>query len=201
MQFKIGETDVKISFTFFAVMVLYFIDDYKKTVIASVITCTIHELIHLLFLIIYKCKIHKFTISLFGGNIIRKQSQKTSLNKEIVINVSAPVFNIIAGVILWVINKNSIFAQVNLVLGIFNILPFYNFDGGVALYCFLCKYFSQNLAEKVITATSFIILLIFTAFTLIISIFNEINISLLLINMYFITFFLYKIFNNSTCFA
>ncbi len=197
MQFKIGETHVKISFSFFALILFYFLGDYKKILVISLVVSAFHELVHLVFLLIFRCKILKFNINVFGGNIIRKQVSKASDTKEIIINLSAPLFNILAGIIIHIIKPNNLWGQVNIVLGIFNILPFFNFDGGMALKYFCMHFLNEKVTDDIISAVSFIIILIFTLINVKLAILNKINISVIVLNMYFISVFVYKIFKNT----
>ena len=56
----------------------------------------------------------------------------------------------------------AVFYVINLVLAAFNLLPFYNFDGGKILASILMNFLQEKTVNYIITITSFIILIPFT---------------------------------------
>lgn len=162
MQFKIKGTVYKISFSFFASVLLALVSDMGKSVFIFLLSAILHEAVHLLFIYCFSLPPKQVSLTLFGADIRRGLTASFNCNSEIIINASAPVFNIIAGVIFFIFAEISScfngelrdFAEANLTLGFFNLLPFYTFDGGNALKYLLLKYFNEKTADNVLTITS-----------------------------------------------
>ena len=172
MRFKIKNTDVKISFSFFAIFLLSLVSDTFNIYLFSFIASLIHEFVHVVFILLFGAKISTISLTLFGGNIKRNTTKIINNPKEAVISFSAPVTNIVIGVVsLFITREASIFAIVNLFIGVFNILPFYSFDGGRGLYYLITIKFSDNVANVILNITSITVTVVFSF----ISVFSFIN--------------------------
>lgn len=126
-----------------------------------------------------------YGIGIGGKNIIFKNSH------EVMIALAGPLLNfllvlmVIAGWWLMPLSYayTRLFMQVNLVLGIFNLLPFYPLDGGRVLYASIAhtKWAKKiALLDKIVTVlTSSVMLIAF-----IYSIFHTINFTLLFIALF-----------------
>lgn len=186
MRFKIKNTDIKIGFSFVAIVLLSIVCDNTGICISSVIVTFCHEAVHLCFIFLFKAEITEFSLSFFGGNIKRKSITDTDNFKEALISLSAPVFNIFAGILLRfaVSEKMVLFGNINLLMGVFNILPFCEFDGGRGLYYFLCLKFSSETAEKTVTVTSVLVVTAFSFIACYIFFGYEKNYMMLVISVY-----------------
>lgn len=163
MRFKIKNTDVKISFSFFAVVLLATVSDAFEVPLMSFVASLIHELTHVFFIIIFKVQITSFSLSIFGGNIKRRAFCEIGNLKEAVISYSAPLVNIIIGVCFIFLSEKTIaFGVVNICLGLFNLMPFYSFDGGRGLYYLLTTALSEKTADTVISILSVAVTVIFS---------------------------------------
>lgn len=196
MQFKIKNTQLKISFSFLA-LILFFITVEKSTVlIYTVLFSFLHELVHIIFILFFCGAPKKITVSVFGATIL-KNSSSESFIKEIIVNLSAPFFNILTGILLINFSYSEYdllqeLGEINLMLGCFNLLPFYNLDGGIALKNLLHLFFNENLSEKIITVISVIVATLF----MFISVYVFFNISrnpvLVMFSIYFIILVIFK---------
>lgn len=163
MRFKIKNTDVKISFSFFAVVLLATVSDAFAVPLMSFIASLIHELTHVFFIVIFKAKITSFSLSVFGGNIKRRAFCEIGNLKEAVISYSAPLVNILIGVcFMFLSEKTFTFGVVNMFLGLFNLMPFYSFDGGRGLYYLLTPALTEKTAETVINVLSVAVTVVFS---------------------------------------
>ena len=172
MRFKIKNTDVKFSFSFFAVFLLSLVSDTFNIYLFSFIASLIHEFVHVVFILLFGAKISAFSLTLFGGNIKRSTTKIINNPKEATISFSAPVTNIVIGVVSLLLTREaSIFGIVNLFIGVFNILPFYSFDGGRGLYYLITMKFSDNVANVILNITSITVTVVFSF----ISVFSFIN--------------------------
>lgn len=187
MRFKIKNTDVKISFSFFAVFLLSLVSDTFNIYLFSFIASLIHEIVHVVFILLFGAQISAFSLTLFGGNIKRNTTKIINNPKEAVISFSAPVTNIVIGVVSFFITREaSIFAIVNLFIGVFNILPFYSFDGGRGLYYLITMKFSDNVANVILNITSITVTVAFSFISVFVFINYNKNYLLLIISVYMI---------------
>ena len=199
MRFKVKETEFKISFSFFALLLLFLTTDTDIKYIFVIVFALVHEAVHLIFINIFSVAPKMVSLTLFGADILRENNATISNNAEILIHLSAPVFNLLFSGFFYLmysfLSKNSLFelfANINLVLGAFNLIPFYNFDGGNALYNFLLKYFTNKIAHSIMTCISVIITIVFSALAVLVFIKFKNNFSLLFISLYMIFTIIFK---------
>lgn len=171
MQFKIKNTEIKISFTFFALILLLIIFQKTEYLIISLASAVFHEAGHLAALMCFKIEILEFKISIFGANIKINVKKQINYFKDILISFSGPLVNLIISVFSYAfynIYFKKVFFDisiVNLVLALFNLMPFNAFDGGKILQIILKQKFSDSTAEKAVTIISLLILIPFTWFS------------------------------------
>ncbi len=197
MSFKIRKTEIEISFTFFALFLLFISSNNYKSYLITVCCGLMHEIIHLCFIYKFSCAPKRISFTLFGANIIRDNSVILKNFEEFAINVSAPLFNLFVGFLFNFLSKktNEVFSDftvINIVMGIFNLLPFYNFDGGNALRSLLILRLNDSTAEKILTVTSVIVTVLFSIMTFIVFIKYENNYSLIIISVYFLLTLIFK---------
>lgn len=186
MQFKINGTILKINFTFLISFLIFSLNNNLQAYLLSVIASLLHEIVHVLFIILYNDKITKITLNIFGGKIEKANTKLLSNKKEVIINLSAPIFNILMGITTFCVDKNNQWGIVNLFIGIFNIIPFVNFDGGRGLYYFLMDISNEKNAKKLLTITSIIVCFLFTSFSIIVFVKYYKNYFLLLMSIFMI---------------
>lgn len=172
MQFKFKNIKITISFTFFALILLLFIFRKNDFLHFTCFFAIIHELGHLFALNKFGVKILEFKISLFGANIKTENFKKIPIKSEIIILFSGPLINLILSVVLHITNliiKNASLNNlvlINLCLAIFNLLPFYNFDGGKIVEILLKSKFNEKLSETIISCISFAVLIPIIVFSI-----------------------------------
>ena len=168
MQIKFGNTRIIISFTFFALIIILISLNKTEFLYSTIIFAILHEIGHLLALKHFKISIEEFKISLFGGNIKILNNNKIQYYQNAIISFCGPLVNLFFFVLFYLLNiflKNKFINEIyviNLVLAAFNLLPFYNFDGGKILASILMNFLQEKTVNYIITITSFIILIPFT---------------------------------------
>ncbi len=184
MQFNVKSARIKISFTFFALILIILCCDNSKILVYSVLSSVIHELTHVVFILISGCKISEFTINFSGCRIERKNNKNTSNTKECLISLSAPIVNISTGAFSFIFFKNQLFGIINIVIGFFNLLPFFDFDGGRGLYYFLSSKKSERTIKNVLTLTSILSVILISFVS--VRVFTEYpgTYSLIILNLY-----------------
>ena len=195
MRFNILNTEVYISFTFLGILVLMVVDGNAYTYIVALCSSILHELIHVLTILVFRGKIYRISLSIFGGNIYR-DDHSLDYFKEAIINLSAPITNLVIGVVSIVLSYDYI-GYINIFIGTFNICPFYNFDGGRGLENLLKMKFDLNFCERIIFVTSIVTILGFSVFIFYLVYMGSVSYSLILIIFYLISCICVKIFTDT----
>lgn len=165
MQFKFKNIKITVSFTFFALIILLVIFNKNDFLYFTCFFAIIHELGHLFTLNKFGVKICELKISLFGANIKTESFKRISIKKEIIILLSGPLINLCLSAVLYFVNliiENIDFnnlISINLGLGIFNLLPFYNFDGGKIIEILLKSKLNEKISETIVSCISFAVLI------------------------------------------
>ncbi len=200
MQFKIKNTTYKISFTFLALILYVLTISKSRTIGILLLFAMLHEMVHLIFIYRFSVAPEMVAFNLSGANIKRGAIPSFNINSEIIINASAPVFNIFAGAVFHLLSKYfnayqitlSEIANINFVLGFFNIIPFYTFDGGNTLKYLLLKFFTERKAEQIITTVSLIVTVAFSFISIHIFLNYQHNFSLIIMCIYMFLSIIFK---------
>lgn len=198
MQFKIKNTKVTISFTFFALIIILISINKTEFLYESIVFAIAHEIGHAFALKFFGVNIDELKISLFGGNIKVLNNNKIKYWQSAIISLSGPLVNIFFFLLFYILYLsfefkfiNNMFV-INLVLATFNLLPFYNFDGGKILSSILLNYFNEKTVNLIITITSFLILIPFTYFAVYIFILDFKNFYLLIASVLMLLTIIFK---------
>ncbi len=200
MQFKIKNTVYKFSFTFLALILFALTTDKGKNLLLLLFFAMTHEAVHLIFIYRFSVAPEEVSFTLFGANIQRGISTVNNLNSEIIINASAPVFNILTGAFFYILSGclteyRSILTEissVNLLLGCFNLIPFYTFDGGNTLKYILLKFFRERITERIMTCISLLITISFSFISIHIFLNYQRNFSLFIMSIYMFLSIIFK---------
>ena len=129
INFRYKNTDISFLFSFFALFAVLFYSNDALKILSALLACIIHEAGHLTAMLIYDCKPKKLLF--YGGGIkIIPNCRIISYENDIIINLAGCFVNIISGIILLRFGMFQSFSKTSIVIGIFNLLPFSNFDGG-----------------------------------------------------------------------
>lgn len=135
IKFKILSTEFKIDFSFFMFMALIFMTGESKDIIIFFVSCVLHELGHLTAMCIFGAKSRSVYISGLGVKIIQSRENMISTARSVIILLSGAAVNYLIFILADFGMFSNEFSEVNLVLFIFNMLPFRNLDGGSILLC------------------------------------------------------------------
>ncbi len=168
----------------FWVLLLFCFDDVYIAVI-TLISAVIHELGHEFYL--YRLT-GKFVLprgALHGLKI--KEIKQLSYKEETILYICGPFANIAIGLSVLLLNSfdNSyiyIFAVVNIITGLSNMLPIEGYDGYGALNCMLSEHLQLYTAHRIMTVLSF-------TFTLVLCL-----LSLYIINRFGESFWIFAVF-------
>lgn len=191
MKFKICHCEFTIRISFLLMISLLLMLDTTGFLSYGLLAAAIHELSHVFMMILCGRIPKKICLTAFGAEI-SASSEKTSYQKDCLVNLSGPAVNLLLGGLLVLLGNQTLFAQMNLALGLFNLLPIIPLDGGQALFSLLCLYFPENTVEKILKIISFCILVPLGILGFIILFHSKWNFSLLLCSVYLMAFLLLK---------
>ena len=197
MKFNIKGTEVYISFTFFIAFAVVLLNGNLKFYFVVLVFSVLHEFVHIVFLMMYGFPIRRIALSIFGGNISRDKNSGEYI-KEAIINLSAPIVNIVIGVVLLCSDNYKEWGNINLFIGAFNICPFYNFDGGRGLHNILIKVLGRARADIAIYVSSILVLVGFVFANIAVIAMKKPNIIFIAINIYLISCFAVNLFKKDT---
>ncbi len=193
MRFKIKHTEFSLSFTFFGVFLIIMCIGELKICFFSLAAALFHEAVHIIFIIISGGNVSSVTLNGFGANIVRGERALPDF-KEAIISYCAPFANLTAALLLY--KYTQLFATVNLIMGIFNLLPYYDFDGGRGLYYILKHFMSTEKTNKILDVLSVSVTVLFTFSGVYIFFYHNKNVTLILLSIYMIIRFFIRLKPN-----
>jgi stage IV sporulation protein FB len=130
VEFSFSGTKYRLDFAFFAILGagFLFFGGVAKWFLFAVI---LHEFTHIVFAKVFGAKIKE--VRFYGAGIGIKPEMRvcTGVFPRVLILLSAPVVNLFLAFVYK--NSNPVFSECNLFLGVFNLLPSVNLDGGAAI--------------------------------------------------------------------
>lgn len=160
----------------------------------AVIFSILHEFVHYITATLLHYKSEKIALGLFGGILYLKDSFIKPVH-ELLIHISGPFFNLVtAAVLINIYRTNHIdiiknLVSVNIMLGGFNLLPFYPLDGGKLIRLYISFFLGYGRALKITLFFSKLFSFFLFLFGIYLVQYNLINllISAVAVNIYFIT--------------
>jgi len=122
----------------------------------------LHEAGHLLMMALFRVRPSRICLTAAGVRIERPPALALSFAQEIAVAFAGPAVSLgLAGLFALLGRIRSLPPDpcgLNLIFGLFNLLPVRQLDGGRALYFLLCGRFSQRAADRVVLASSLLCL-------------------------------------------
>ncbi len=137
IEFMLRKTALRLDFSFFAVMFIFFFLDSGGGLVA-VSACIVHELSHLVVMAV--CKVPVESITFYGAGIrISAQLCREKRCVRVCVLGAGVAANLLLSTLFYALGEYA-FSAVNLITGAFNLLPIGEFDGAQLLrelvYCF-----------------------------------------------------------------
>lgn len=196
MKFNFFNTKIYVSFVFMSLISLFLIIDKTGLFLPMAVAAIFHEFGHLFFMWLFGCQPKE--INLIPGSVQIVASYSVGENKNNIILLAGPFVNILIFIILYVnycfFNDDGhiTFAFINLLLGVFNLLPINGLDGGNVVYNMAFYKWGIKRAEQILKIITiiFAILLIIVAIMLTVS--GKTNLSAYILAVYLILSVLLK---------
>lgn len=151
MRIKHSETDVKINLSFAATVTCMLILDESGVCSVALFCCFVHEAAHIACLLICGERPALVELSFYGIKLER--IPMSSRRYDILVYAAGPAANLALSAVLTAgfsdnpsIKKAAV---ISFVVGAFNLLPCRPLDGGNILFECLCKFMSEEKAEKI----------------------------------------------------
>ena len=158
MNFKLFNCIIKINFSFLLLLTLALYLN-KKDFLLLIISAVIHELSHIVAMLLVKIPIREINVSAFDFEI-KKNIEDT--NKTFFVLIAGPICNLLIFLLFFMFRSTIFFNDTfkiffinNLFLFLLNILPIYSLDGGQILYYFLTKKLDIVKSNKILDVLSF----------------------------------------------
>ncbi len=147
---------------FVAFLCAYFYFDPAETFFSFLFAITLHEGGHLLALRCMRAQIHKISFHLTGAVI---QTQTLSYRKEFLAAAAGPTVNALCAALF--LYRAPRFALVNLLLFVYNLLPFYPLDGGRMLRAILHQLLPEKparIVERILAGSGLLFLTVLSCY-------------------------------------
>lgn len=180
-------------------LILFYFTDQIILYVTMLIFCFIHEFGHLCMGMLLGMIPEKIEFNPFGLSISFKtnklfQNKKSFEIKNILIAFAGPATNLLLIVIIFMMNLDenikATLLYINILIGIFNLLPIFPLDGGRILKSFLHIYFSEEIVNTYSYKISYIIMICITVISSI-AVYYFKNVAI-----FFIVIFLWVTFNK-----
>ncbi len=168
MKFKIFGTEINVTFLFMAFICFTVFIDKSGYILYMILAVGLHELAHLFTMKIVGCNPKEVLLIPTSVRIVRGITVKAT--HEIAISLSGPAINILIFLLSYIVflltgsEKAINFSVVNLIIGMFNLLPVNGLDGGMVLKKLLEGFVSIEKARlilKLTTITVSVVIIIF----------------------------------------
>jgi len=147
-SFKIKNLLISFSFSFFAIIALLILIDGTNYAMLGLIACLIHELGHIFIMCLLNISPSRIIFYGSGIKIIYNYNNITTFKQDFFILIAGSMTNFIVFFSLYSFSNGNyrfaLFATINLVIGIFNLIPFKHFDGGKIIDLFINSYCINN---------------------------------------------------------
>lgn len=132
LEFKIYKTKVRLCFSFFAVLAAFAFPSSRTFGLAAIAACGIHEFSHLLVMLLFGISPEIITFYGAGIQLNSTQTDNASTRNRILILSAGCAANFIAAAAFGLYG-NAAASVINLLTGVFNLLPIGELDGAALL--------------------------------------------------------------------
>lgn len=188
MKLDLGKTELKINFSFAAAVTVMLILDRNGFCAVALFCCVVHELGHILCLLIFGEKPKLIELSFYGIKLERA-FLPCGGTKEIAVYASGPLANLLLSAFLFLLSSRfeGLYgaAVTSLCVGSFNLVPCRPLDGGNLIFAVLCRFTDEKTANSICVVVKIIIIvpMAFIGFSML---FGNGNFTLLAVAVYLV---------------
>ena len=158
MEFKAFGVSVKISFLLIAMLTLFSLYDKTQISLCAVFCAISHELGHIISALLLKCQIKELAFMPFGIRMCLSKplTLMPTLTRFIVLASGVTVNALCFTVSFLLLRGFSTFSIVHFAIGIFNLLPVRELDGGKLLELCLLHWYNEEKTENICNVISYL---------------------------------------------
>lgn len=188
---------IKLSKWLIPQLLIFLMLGFETKILIAFLWIIFHEIFHYFVAKNLGLRVENFKIHPLGTTVELSEFDELSLKEELIICLSGPIANLMMAATFFVLNgsiggyfvQNSM--EVNLVLGIFNLIPAYPLDGARIIRIILSTKMLYKKAYNITAYLSYIIAAIFLACFIFLTSIHKLNLSLVFSSL-FIIFITYK---------
>lgn len=153
-----------VGITFFgALMLISLFLTHSYLSLAALTAAALHECAHILAARALGVSLGGLRLDIFGASLSLK-GDLPSYKREAAVALAGPLFNLLSAALLLPLLPRSsdflsLFVSASLFLGVLNLLPVKDLDGGRALFCLLASLLTPRAASAVLGLLSFLVIL------------------------------------------
>lgn len=187
MKFKAGKCRVFISFSFFAAAIIMITTGRSEAYFRILYFAFFHELGHTAALSVFGYKILSVSLTAFGARLECERFDDADCFTKALVWLSGAFVNLLFVGVFSVIGGYKNEVTNNLLLALFNLLPYYGFDGHNALLCIAEKMsLNRQTLESVKHISSITAVLLFTLLNIFVIFVEKPDYMLIFMNLYLI---------------
>lgn len=190
MKFQIRGCTFQVSFSFFALIALFLLLDGTSVAVYGILASVLHELGHVVMMFWKHSAPNQVVFAPFRVDILDHNRQRHSYRTDIAILLAGPCANLLCfGISLLCFvfggfDHFLLFGYMNLIVGLFNLLPVGPLDGGQVLFALLAPRIGIRKSEIIRQIVSFVILLPIALLGFLVLLDSKYNCSLLFLSYY-----------------
>lgn len=135
IQFRWHETKIRLDFSFFAAAALLGLLGGTGGFLRMLAACILHEAGHLAVMLLLRQRVRSITC--YGVGICIRPASYGTYGQDVLVLLAGPLCNLFMGAGIWLTAGMTPFAMLHLGLGLFNLLPYAQLDGGAVLCALL----------------------------------------------------------------
>lgn len=188
---------IKLSKWLIPQLLIFLMLGFETKILIAFLWIIFHEIFHYFVAKNLGLRVENFKIHPLGTTVELSEFDELSLKEELIICLSGPIANLMMAATFFILNssiggyfiQNSM--EVNLVLGIFNLIPAYPLDGARIIRIILSTKMLYKKAYNITAYLSYIIAVTFLACFIFLTSIHKLNLSLFFSSL-FIIFITYK---------
>ena len=148
IKFSLKNISFTVDLSFFAVIAVLCLIENGSSILAAMSVCFIHETGHIIAMLLLDERIKAVKFYGTGIRIVPYKNPLKPLCKDLTILFAGSAFNFLAAVSVMIFAENmQLFAVMNIIIGIFNLLPYSCSDGGEIMVCIM-EYYGNDFIRQ-----------------------------------------------------
>lgn len=188
MSFRLGSLRIRVGYVAAAALTAALLLDREGRITCCLFAAALHELGHLLMMLLCRTKVRGIQLGLFDVRI--DAGRPDTVAGEVAVTLGGPMMNLLLAGVFAPLSRD--FCCANLALGLFNLLPVLSLDGGRLTALMLTRRLSPRGISRVMRALTFLTALPLMTAGVWILLRSGYNYSLLIVSLYLLAILFLK---------